>query len=166
MSKLMTTTAALAMAATTATADMTPDKGFIIGYTYHENLDFETDEGFKVHGVGLAWDLASGAEVAVSAYDTSFKGDALGYTVAYTTAPLVEMNQLSLHGIAQVNYYPEMPTDTLEDTNGFFGSAGVSFRYEPSEVGVFLNVYPMPDLLGYDLAGFDVLYVAGVSYAF
>lgn len=173
---------ALTLAATSVAADpndLTPDSGFVIGWTHHLNATPKQvgwtdrgdrvyadrfDEGLDLRGGGLGWDLTYG-QINVSGYRQSIPDGGNGYTVAYITPALLADSGLSAHLVGQINYYPEMPTQALKDVGGVFATFGVSMRYEhESGAGVFLNVYPT-GARSNDVH-FDALYVAGMSWRF
>lgn len=153
--------------------DLIPDGGFVIAGTYHAGGDSRVqtgwtdtakpiysnrwDEGFGIRGLGLTWDVGQG-QVFASGYRQSIPGGGNGYTLGYSTTALIAYGGLSAHGIAQLNWYPEEPTDQLKETNGWFPSFGAQIRYtHDSGAGLYVNAYP--DLAG--VKSFDMLYAFG-----
>lgn len=158
----------LAILAIIALPACTPSSAFVIGHTHHGNPvhGAEFDEGAGIRGGGIAGTVGS-VEVSASAYRQSVPGGGMGYTVAAAPAdPWIALGPVNARPIGQINYYPEKPFGMLEETGGFFPSAGVSLRAELTEdVGVFCNAYPTsirPD----DNYTFEWLSVCGLSLEF
>ena len=158
--------------------DMIPDSAFVIGWTHHaggssrvgngwddnENVIWvdRWDEGFGPRGIGLTWETTYG-DVSVSGYKNSIPDGGMGYSLTYSTPAVIAAGGVSAHGVAQINWYPDEPTEMLRETNGVFPSFGVSMRYEhESGAGLFATVYPS---FGYDKS-FDYLYVSGITWSF
>lgn len=155
----------IALAASPAYAepnDLIPDSGFIIGYTHHAGgSGGNWDEGLSLRGVGLTWETTYGG-LSVSGYKNSLIDGGAGYSLTYSTPAILAAafgtGVVSAHGVAQINWYPDEPTEQLEEMNGVFRSFGVSMRYTHEDgAGLFMTVYPS---FGYDKS-FEYLYIFG-----
>lgn len=175
MTRLLAILALMATPALAEPNDLIPDSGFIIGWTTHIGGTSETatgwdengdltyrprwDEGLGIRGVGLTWETTYG-DLSVSGYKNSLIDGGNGYSLTYSTPALLAAGGVSAHGVAQLNWYPDEPTEMLRETNGVFQSFGVSMRYEhASGVGIGATVYPS---FGIEKS-FDYLYV-GIGF--
>lgn len=150
--------------------DLVPDGAFVIAYTDHLGAEpiksgwglkaNPFDEGAGIRGGGVTFEC-NGYEVSASGYKNSIVDGGNGYTLALTNDNLsLSAGSFEVRPLAQINYYPQQSETFLEETNGWFPSFGLSFRYDVADdVGIYVNFYPT---LGLG-ESFDSLLVAGVS---